>query len=357
MGPPAEPAPGTADAVVGVDVPNVTRWFRTAVGDVEPPLRFTLVAAGRSNLTYRVEDSAGRAFALRRPPVSHVLATAHDMAREHRILSALRPTPVPVPATFGLCEDPEVNGAPFYVMEFVEGLVLRDAATAEAVLDPAVRPVVGGQIAEALAAVHAVDIDAVGLGDLAKREDYIARQIHRWSGQFAQTSSAGVLKPGAVEAVGEALAARIPDQVGATVVHGDFRIDNLVLHPDGRVAAVLDWELCTLGEPMADLGTFLDYWTVPDDGESILGREPANTLPGFSDGDELLARYAASSGRDVSDVGYFRAFGYWRVACILQGVYARYVGGAAAGDPAGVEQFPRTIARLADLAAETLGQR
>lgn len=342
---------------MGIRQEAVTEWFVASVAGVEPPMRFELVAGGRSNLTFRVDDSAGHSFALRRPPVSHVLPTAHDMAREHRILRALFPTAVPVPRPLGLCDDPEVTGAPFYVMRFVEGLVLRDAATAEAdMTDLAARRAAGEQLADILATLHRVDVDDVGLGDLARREGYIERQLRRWSSQFAQTSAAGVTVPGAVEGVGESLAARIPPQRETTIVHGDFRLDNAIVAPSGEVQAILDWELCTLGDPLADLGTFLDYWSLPTDGgDPILGRTPASALDGFPSAEQLVDRYARASGRDVSDVAFFMAFGYWRLACILQGVYARYQGGAAAGDPQSVDEFPATVSRLARLAATTLG--
>jgi aminoglycoside phosphotransferase (APT) family kinase protein len=185
----------------------------------------------------------------------------------------------------------------------------------------------------------------------------VARQLRRWSGQFEQTREAGVAEPGAVEAVGDELARRIPAQRDAGVVHGDYRLDNVVVRADGSVAAVLDWELCTLGEPLADVGTFLDYWEVPPDGRPFLDKVPASALDGFSGAGELAERYAEATGRDVSEIAYFRAFGYWRLACILQGVYARYQGGAAAGDPAAVDGFPSSIARLATLAADTLAAR
>ncbi|MGH8979745.1 MAG: phosphotransferase family protein [Acidimicrobiales bacterium] len=351
----AAPSP-TGAAPVGIRPDAVTGWLCARVEELHPPLRFTLVAGGRSNLTYRVEDAGGRSVALRRPPVSHVLPTAHDMAREHRILRALSPTPVPAPEPLALCDDEGVTGAPFYVMSFVEGLVLRDAATADAQLaDMTARRVVGEHLADTLAALHAVDVDDVGLGDLAKREGYVARQLRRWSAQFEHTKEAGLADPGGVEAVGAALAARIPPQQRVSVVHGDFRLDNAVVTADGSVAAVLDWELCTLGDPMADVGTFLDYWAPPDAGEPILGRMPASVLPGFPSAADLLERYARTSGADVSSVRYFMAFGYWRLACILQGVYARYRAGAGAGDPDSVERFPETVARLAHLAAATLG--
>jgi aminoglycoside phosphotransferase (APT) family kinase protein len=354
---PSSDTPDDDARPVGIDVEGVSAWFAGHVPEVEPPLRFTLVAGGRSNLTYRVDGASGPAVALRRPPVSHVLPTAHDMAREHRILSALAPTPVPVPVPIGLCNDPGVTGAPFYVMTFVEGLVLRDAETGGPLLPgDAERRTAGFDLVDTLATLHMLDPDQVGLGDLAKRDGYVERQLRRWGAQFAESAAAGVAAPGLVERVGAALAARVPPQRRATVVHGDFRIDNVVLHTDGTVAAVLDWELCTLGDPMADLGTFLDYWGLPADGEPVLGRVPASALCGFPAADELLGRYASASGADVAAVGYFMAFGYWRLACILQGVYARYAGGAKAGDPDSVEHFPATVVRLAELAAATLGE-
>lgn len=342
---------------VGIEPEAVTAWFRAHLPQVEPPLRFTLVAGGRSNLTYRVDGTSGLPVALRRPPVSHVLPTAHDMTREHRILSALTPTAVPVPVPLGLCEDPDVTGAPFYVMTFVEGLVLRDAESGGPLLpDRAARRNAGLGLVDVLAALHALDPEQVGLGDLGKRDGYIERQLRRWSAQFAQTAAAGVAVPGLVERVGADLAARVPPQARSSIVHGDFRIDNAVLNPDGSVAAVLDWELCTLGDPMADLGTFFDYWGLPSDGAPVLGRAPVTALEGFPTGAELRDRYADKSGADVSNVGYFMAFGYWRLACILQGVYARYLAGAGAGDPDSVEHYPATVARLAGLAAATLGK-
>ncbi len=340
--------------VPGIDQAKVGAWLADNVAGAVPPFTYRLVAGGRSNLTFRVEDAAGHAFALRRPPVSHVLPTAHDMVREHRVISALGPTGVPVPATYGLCEDPGVNGAPFYVMAFVEGAVLRDREAAEAAFDGPTRRRIGAHMADTLAALHAVDVDAVGLGDLGRRTGYIERQLRRWSGQYEQMAVAGVDHGGLVEEVGAALAASVPEQRRTSIVHGDYRLDNVVLDGNGAVAAVLDWEICTLGDPMADVGLLMVYWVSDDDGEPLLGVSSPTTAAGFDRREEVLDRYAAASGRDVADVGYYMAFGYWKLACILQGVYARYVGGAGAGDPGSVEEFPRTIARLARTAADTL---
>ena len=349
-------ASGTAADVPGIDVPRVTEWFVGNIDGVVAPLEFTLIAGGRSNPTFRVVDATGRAFALRRPPVSHVLPTAHDMGREHRLISALGPAGIPVPKALGLCTDEAVNGRPFYVMEFVDGHILRDLPAAEREFDEATRAVIGPNMAETLAALHAVDVDEVGLGDLARRDGYVERQLKRWSGQYAQMAVEGVDHGGIVERVAADLGSRIPEQRAVSVVHGDYRLDNMVLADDGSVRAILDWEICTLGDPLADVGLLMVYWTEADDELPVLGVAPT-LAPGFSSRAALLESYAAASGRDVADVPYFMAFGYWKLACILQGVYARYVAGAGSGDSGSVADFPRHVERLAEAAASTLAGR
>jgi aminoglycoside phosphotransferase (APT) family kinase protein len=345
----ASPAP----TVEGIDVERVERWFVDTIAGAEPPLTFELIAGGRSNLTYRVTDGGGRRFALRRPPLSHVLPTAHDMAREYRVITALGPTVVPVPETFGLCQDDDVNGRPFYVMEFVDGHIVRDAETAERELDLDARRRAGESMADTLAALHAVDVDAVGLGDFAKREGYIERQLRRWYEQFRNSTVEGVDTATIIGSVHDRLAADIPPQVGTAIVHGDYRLDNSVLGPDGSVRAVLDWEICTLGDALADLGLLMVYWTDAGDEAALLGVTPT-TVPGFPRRAEIQARYQAASGRDLGRLDFYVAFGYWKLACILQGVYARYVGGAAAGDRSSVEGFATSIVRLAEMAQQTL---
>ncbi|HUO49081.1 MAG TPA: phosphotransferase family protein [Acidimicrobiales bacterium] len=350
-----EAAPGGPGAdVEGIAAGPVTAWFEDHVAGVVAPLTFELIAGGRSNLTYRVTDTAGRAFALRRPPTSHVLATAHDMVREYTVISALGPTPVPVPVTLGLCTDETVNGSDFYVMEFVEGHIVRDALGAERDLDEEGRRRAGLSIAQTLAALHAVNVDAVGLGQFAKREGYIERQLRRWYGQFDKSQVPGSDTAGIVGEVHERLAAAIPPQLGSTIVHGDYRLDNTVLGDDGTVRAVLDWEICTLGDPLADMGLLMVYWTEPgDEVSAILGVTPT-TVPGFPSRAEMRAAYEAASGRDLSRLSYYVAFGYWKLACILQGVYARYVGGAAAGDRSSVDGFAGSVVRLAEAARASL---
>jgi aminoglycoside phosphotransferase (APT) family kinase protein len=328
----------------GIDAAKVTAWFEEHAAAVEPPLSFALITGGRSNLTFRVEDAKGNAWVLRRPPLGHVLATAHDMGREHRILAALQATDVPVPPLVGLCEDVEVNGAPFYVMDFVDGAIVRSRASAES-LDIAARRHAGAQLTDVLARIHNVDVDAVGLGDLGRKEAYLERQLKRWHRQWEQSKTRDLP---VVDRVHAELTARQPEQVGATIVHGDYRLDNCLVGPDGSITAVLDWELCTLGDPLADVGLLLVYWSEPDDEFAALG-DAATTLEGFPTRSELASAYAAASGRDVADIDYYMAFGYWKLACILEGVHARYRAGVM-GESGGFELFAEQVELLAQAA-------
>jgi len=337
-------------AVAGIDAVPTTSWLEANVG-LLPPLSFDLIAGGRSNLTFKVTDSKGSAVVLRRPPTSHVLPTAHDMAREHRIVTALVPTRVPVARTLGLCLDTDVTGAPFYVMEFVTGHVIRDAPMAESALDEAGRRHASESLTDVLACLHAVDVDAVGLGDLGRREGYLSRQLQRWHRQFDQSQVEGAERVSLVDGLYERLSAAIPSQDGAAIVHGDYRLDNTMLTDGGAVAAVLDWEICTLGDPLADLGLLMVYWTEPGDATSALGVAPT-IVPGFASRAEVKARYADQTGRDIANLEYYVAFGYWKLACILQGVLARYLAGAGGGDrTGGVELFAANVHLLAEAAA------
>ncbi|HEY1825740.1 MAG TPA: phosphotransferase family protein [Acidimicrobiales bacterium] len=339
--------------VTGIHEDNVTEWMVAEVGAVAPA-NFELIAGGRSNLTFRVADATGATFALRRPPVSHVLPTAHDMVREHTIITALHPLGIPVARPLGLCTDPEVNERPFYVMEFVEGAILRDREGAERALDPTLRHEVGEHLATTLAQLHDVDVEEAGLSSLARHDGYIERQLNRWRSQFEQMRVEGEDHENLVEEVGADLARSIPAQQRVSVVHGDYRLDNTVLDERGCVRAILDWEICTLGDPVADLGTLLCYWSERGDAtEFLLGAAPS-TAEGFMTRDEVLNSYARRSDLDLSQVAYYQAFGYWKLACIMQGVFARYRAGATAGDRGSVDEYPAYIALLAETAKRTL---
>jgi aminoglycoside phosphotransferase (APT) family kinase protein len=336
-------ATGTPD---GIDRSNVESWFAENVPDARLPLSFERISGGHSNLTYRVTDAVGGRWALRRPPLGKRLGSAHDMAREHRVVSALATTEVPVAPVVGICEDESVNEAPFYVMEFVEGPILRGLAEAEIFPEEGDRRAIGERVADTLVEIHAVDPDAVGLGELGRKEDYVARQLRRWQGQWEKSKTRELET---VDEVHERLAARIPEQGPATIVHGDYRLDNMILTPGGEVAAVVDWELCTLGDPLADVGLLMVYW--PDSGEEAtsLG-QPANLAPGFPGREELRQRYAERSGRDLSELDFFVALGYWKLAIILEGVYARYAAGQYGKVDPGIQHFAKVVENLANAA-------
>jgi aminoglycoside phosphotransferase (APT) family kinase protein len=342
-------ADGAATAPEGIEAAAVEAWFEEHASGTVGPLEFERIAGGHSNLTYRVEDRAGNRWALRRPPLGKRLGSAHDMGREHKVVSALGQTEVPVAPIVGLCEDESVNGAPFYVMEFVEGPILRGLAEAEIFPEQADRRAIGERVADTLVAIHAVDPDAVDLGDLGRKEDYVARQLRRWQGQWVKSKTRELP---AIDRVHERLAARIPDQGQATIVHGDYRLDNMILTPTGEVAAVVDWELCTLGDPLADVGLLMCYWPKPGEEFRSLG-QPANLAPGFPVREELAARYAERSGRDLSQLDFYVALGYWKLAIILEGVYARYAAGGYGKVDAGFEAFAKLVERLAETAEET----
>ena len=307
----------------GIDETRVGAWLDANVENAHGPYSYDLIAGGRSNLTYRVTDANGMRMVLRRPPLGHVLATAHDMAREHRIISAVGSTGVPVPRCLGLCTDEEVNGAPFYVMAFVDGTVLDSPEKGE-LLPQHLRAGASEHLIDVLADLHAVDIDAVGLGDLAKREGYVERQVKRWSTQWENSKTRELP---AIEEVSRLLSRDIPVQQGVSIAHGDYRFGNVLTDVnEGRVTAVLDWELCTLGDPLADLGYIGIYWTDP--GQQINRANDPSGLAGFPRYDDLVERYARRTGRDVSNIGYYRAFSSFRLAVISEGVYARYLKGA-----------------------------
>jgi aminoglycoside phosphotransferase (APT) family kinase protein len=336
------------DEIKGIDREPLSAWLAANVDGLKPPFEFLPITGGHSNLTYKVTDAAGRDLVLRRPPTGAVLATAHDMAREHRIISAVGRTDVPVPTTLGLCEDDAVNGAPFYLMDFVDGHVLADPIRVREVLPAAeMRRTLGDSVASVLARLHAVDPDTIGLGDLGRKEAYLDRQLKRWRTQWEKSKTRDL---DSMEQTYELLVAAKPEQRYTGIVHGDYRLGNMLSRADGSIAAVLDWELCTLGDTLADMGYTLNDWI-----------EPATAMPfeldvhptgagGFQTRAELVRSYEELTGRDLSGIDYYRAFQYWRLAAIVEGVLARYLKGVM-GDPgADVELFRKRVDLLADAA-------
>ena len=334
----------------GIDVERVTDWLVRNVDGAVAPFEFTLIAGGRSNLTYLVVGADGRRVVLRRPPLGHVLATAHDMAREHRIIAAIGPTGVPVAPALGLCTD-DVNGAPFYVMGFVEGEVL-DGPTKAGALPIELRRPASEHLIDVLADLHALDVDEIGLGDLARREGYVERQLKRWTTQWANSKTRELP---AIDEVAAHLADHVPVQQGASVAHGDYRFGNCLTDVRaGRIAAVLDWELCTLGDPLADVGYLGVYWTDP--GTTARRHNDPSGAEGFPSYAELLERYAARTGRDLSGIDYYVAFSSWRLAVISEGVYARYLHGAMGDQVDGdvLATFKTGTEQLAESALEAV---
>lgn len=338
-------------SVEGIEVSGVSAWLEAEIPDVTAPFSFELIPAGHSNMTFRVVDAAGRRLVLRRPPLGAVLATAHDMSREHRIIAAVGPTDVPVPAALGLCEDDAINGAPFYVMDFVDGQVLVTASDSETHFTVDQRSRISESVVSVMAALHAVDPDAIGLGTLGKKEAYLARQLKRWRRQWADSKTRDLET---METVSQILEDRMPEQIGASIVHGDFRLGNFIAAPDARIAAVLDWELCTLGDPLADVGFLLNDWVGP--GEAPFGSltQPGPSgVEGFWSRDQMVAAYEELSGRSVGDVDYYRAFQYWRLAAIVEGVLARFLKGVM-GKETDTDGLRRRVEVLSQAALDLL---
>lgn len=331
--------PDTAD-VPGVDLDAVASWLADLGVEVRPPLLGTRIGLGQSNLTYRIDDAGGRRWVLRRPPLGELLESAHDMAREHRILAALAGTDVPVPRVLDRVGD----GADQLVMEYVDGLVIDRMDVATSVPDE-VRAGIGPSLARALAVLHAVDVEAVGLLDLASHRPYAERQLRRWTRQLEHSRTRELPD---LDRLSAYLHARVPEQRELVLVHGDLHVRNVICAPDtGDVRAVLDWELSTLGDPLADLGTLLAYWFEP--GEAPDGFFAGSAVPGFVSRDELVAVYVDTTGRDTGALGFWHVLGMWKLAVIAEGVRRRALDepeNAADGSP----PAPGAIDQLVDQA-------
>jgi aminoglycoside phosphotransferase (APT) family kinase protein len=310
---------GAQESPKGLDLEVLADYLGTG------PLRGELVAGGRSNLTYRVH-AGEQDWIVRRPPLGHVLATAHDMSREFRVMAALAPTAVPVPAMVTLCQSPEVVGAPFYVMEFVPGNVYRTAVSAAALgHDRLLR--VAGSLTSVLAALHAVDPAEVGLADFGRPDGYLERQLVRWHKQLTASRSREI--PG-IDELQELLADRLPKNPKSGIVHGDYRLDNTILDDGDRVAAVLDWEMATLGDPLTDLGAMLMYWEMMTSGQGLFGPVPDGAR--FPSADTLVEGYARATGEDVADLSWYRAFADYKLAVISEGIHFRFLAGQTVGE-------------------------
>lgn len=308
----------------GLDLPQFAAWFDGACpGEIGGPLRGQLIAGGRSNLTYEVTDGT-KSWVVRRPPLGHVLATAHDMRREYQVITALRDTDVPVPPAYALCSDADVLGAPFYVMAKVDGIAYRTAEQV-APLGPARIQAIAERMIDTLALLHAVDPGAVGLGEFGRPEGFLARQVRRWKKQLDASRSRPVA---GIDELHALLAADPPDGGDATIVHGDYRLDNILIDANDQLAAIVDWEMATLADPLTDVGLLIVYQRMDRLGEGPM----ASDAPGYPSEAEVLARYAERSGRDLSGLGFYIALASFKLAVILEGIHFRYVHGQTVGE-------------------------
>ncbi|ASU59362.1 MULTISPECIES: phosphotransferase family protein [Nocardiopsis] len=324
------------DALPGLDLAGLRAYLDATVpGLVSGPLEGRVVAGGKSNLTYVVTDGAG-SWVVRRPPLGHVLATAHDMPREYRVMSALRDTAVPVPRTHVLCEDAEVLGAPFYVMEHVAGTPFRTRDEIAPLGAEGVRGLAEALIAT-LGELHAVEPEEVGLGDFGRPRGFLERQVRRWGKQLEASRSRDI--PG-IDELHERLAATLPEQSAPAIVHGDYRLDNVLVTSEGRINAVLDWEMATLGDPLVDLGLMLVYQAQPVG----VGAVPATSAEGYPSPEELVGMYAAATGRDVSRLGWYVALGCFKLAVIAEGIHFRHSRGLTVGT--GFDRIGEVVAPL-----------
>jgi aminoglycoside phosphotransferase (APT) family kinase protein len=319
--------------VPGIAWESVSRFFAKHVSEGDAHLSFELIAGGRSNLTYLV-SGGDRQWVLRRPPLGHVLPTAHDMAREYRVLSALADTEVPVPGTYAICQDESVNGAPFYVMEYTPGVVLHEGLPPGFATTHDERRRIGRAMVKTLVGLHAVDYAAVGLADFGRPEGYVERQVRRWSEQWERSKTRELP---IIDELIRILRAKIPVSCAPTIVHGDFRLGNMALSPEqpDRVLAIFDWEMATLGDPLADLGYTLIYWGEEGDPPGALGdgrNQAVSAQPGFMTRAELVAEYAERSGREVSAIAFYEALAFYKLAVISEGIYARFLKGKTVGE-------------------------
>ena len=333
----------------GVDLAALSGWLdRERPGTRTGELSGEVIAGGKSNLTYRITDGT-TAWALRRPPLAHVLPTAHDMVREYRVINALDGTDVPVPHAVALCQDVDVLGAPFYLMGFVDGLVL-DRPDDLARLDAAAATAACEQLMDTLVALHTVDPAAVGLADFGRPEGFLARQVRRWHQQWQASETRPLAE---LAQVVDALTAKLPEQSPAAIVHGDYRLTNVMYAPDlSRIAAVVDWEMATLGDPLTDVGLLVVYQTLAARGDFVMPRmDPAE---GFLTPAQMVQRYADGSGRDLGNLAWYVGFGYFKLAVVAEGIHHRYLQGKTVGP--GFDHFGPAVPMLLQSALTALDE-
>ena len=335
----------------GINFERVSLFFARNVEGGNCPLAFTLISGGKSNLTYHVAGG-GKEWVLRRPPLGHVLPTAHDMAREYRVLAALAGTNVPVPRPHALCEDRTVNDQPFYVMDYCAGVIVAEELPEGFATTLDERDRMSGALVDTLVALHAVDYNAVGLSDFGRPEGYVERQVRRWGEQWERSKTREV--PVVDEAM-RRLKGSVPVSPAPTIVHGDFRFGNMILNANdpGRVEAILDWEMATLGDPLSDLAYTLIYWgEETDDPVRLELRRMASVTarPGFWTRDQIVQAYGQRSGRNVEAIDFYQVLAYYKLAVICEGIHSRYLAGETVGE--GFDTYAEQSQNLCSMAIQ-----
>jgi aminoglycoside phosphotransferase (APT) family kinase protein len=310
----------------GYDIPAVEAWIAANTEGLTPPFEWSRLEGGHSNLTYLLEDASGNKAVVRRPPLGKLLPKAHDMGREWSVISSLAPTGFPVPAAYGFCDDQDVTGATFYVMGFVEGRPLHNKEQAVEWVPEDKRVTMAHSFIDTLADLHSFDPDEIGLGGFAKKEDYIARQVNVWYRSWQASIEPAQLDDPRAHELKQFFLDNTPEQGTARVVHGDYGFHNCLIGEDSKVSAVIDWEISTLGDPLADLAYTLKTWP---ESEADLAKFPdaPTSAGGFPYQAELAQRYAERTGSDISKLDFYYAFNHWKLAAIVHGVYARYCAG------------------------------
>ena len=339
----------------GYNILAVESWIKETIKGLTPPFKWTRLLGGHSNLTYRLDDVNGKIAVIRRPPQGELLPKAHDMSREWAVISGLGPTAVPVPQALGFCENPDVTGAWFYVMGFVNGRALFTSSDTLEWVPEKSRIKLAYSFIDVLADLHSLDPDDIGLGTLGKKENYVGRQLKTWYRSWTTSMEAAQYDDPRAHELQRYFLDHMPPQGKARVVHGDYGLHNCLVGPESTVAAVIDWEISTLGDPLADLAYALNQWPQPGDQYPI--NEMASTaVPGFPPRSELAKRYADRTGRNLDKLNYYVGFNRWKTAAIIHGVYARYMEGKKSTEGVDVDMLRSRINEALTLAEQAVNQ-
>lgn len=325
----------------GLRIASLSSWMQDKIAgfDASSDLQATLLAGGRSNISYKLTDASGSSWVLRRPPLGHIMPSAHDMGREFRVLSGLNSVSFPTPSTRGYCEDESVIGAKFMMMDFIDGRVIESAQTATS-LSAAEAGEISQELVDTLARLHAVDPTAAGLDQLGKPAGYLQRQVKRWGEQWQITKTRELPEIETLHAWLKTAMAKVPESLPTSIVHGDYRIDNVILAGDkSEIVAVLDWEMSTLGDPISDLAISLVYWSQATDTlrKKIPVAEDVTSGPGFWSRQQVLDRYVSQTGLDISHLNECVALACFKLAVIMESIHHRNLSGQQLGAAAGAQ--------------------